>query len=160
KHCNGVRLHGAAFRFRPLEEVEAVEGIATRKQEDCPDSLSSWDIGPWVRFCDLADGGFVVIELRHTYEKGWKVVRVGPDRQEVSLIVSWSFQAFLERALAGREDLDRLAAGAGRPPGPVPASDDEGASGPGRHPGTTAAAPRTVRRTGGTPHSGDGGMAI
>jgi hypothetical protein len=80
----------------------------TRKPEDFPDYLSSWDIGRWVRYCDLADGSFVVIELRHTYEKGWKVVRVGPASGEVSPIVAWSFQEFLEKALSSGGPLDVL----------------------------------------------------
>jgi hypothetical protein len=108
KHCNGVGLSGDAFRFCSLEEVEPVEGITTRQPEDYPDYLSDWDAGPWVRFCDLADGSFVVIELRHTYKKGWKVVRVGPARGEVSPIVAWSFAKFLDRALGSGGNLDRL----------------------------------------------------
>jgi hypothetical protein len=101
KHCNGVRLFGDACRFRPLGEVEPVEGITTRQPDDYPDYLSAWDTGPWVRFCDLADGSFVAVELRHTYERGWKVARVGPARGGVSPIVAWSFMAFLESALGG-----------------------------------------------------------
>jgi len=108
KHCNGVSLFGDAFRFRPLEAVEPVEGITTQPAQDYPDYLSNWDTGPWVRFCDLADGSFVVIELRHTYERGWKMIRVGPARGEVSPIVAWSFAEFLEKALSSGGRLDML----------------------------------------------------
>lgn len=106
KHCNGVGLFGGAYRFRPLGEVEPVEGVTTRPPDDEPDYLSSWDTVSWVRFCDLADGGFVVIELRHAYERGWKVARVGPARAEVSPIVAWSFAEFLEKALSSGGRLD------------------------------------------------------
>jgi Domain of unknown function (DUF4419)/SMI1 / KNR4 family (SUKH-1) len=108
KHCNGVGLFGDACRFRPLEAVEPVEGITTRRSEDYPAYLSSWDSGPWVRFGDLADGSFVVIELRHTYKKGWKVVRVGSARDEFSPIVAWSLAEFLDRALGSGGRLERL----------------------------------------------------
>jgi hypothetical protein len=108
KHCNGVTLFGNACRFRPLGAVEPVEGITTRRPDDYPDYLGSCDAGPWVRFCDLADGSFVAVELRHTYKKGWKVVRVGPAREEFSPIVAWSFAEFLEKALGSGGRLDRL----------------------------------------------------
>lgn len=100
KHCNGVGLFRDAFRFRPLESVERVEGVTTPRPADFPDFLSDWDVGPWVRFCDLADGGFVVLELNHTYERGWKVIRVGPAAGEPGSVVAWSFAEFLSRALA------------------------------------------------------------
>jgi hypothetical protein len=112
KHCNGVGLFGDAYRFRPLGAVEPAEGVTTRQPEDYPDYLSGWDTGPWVRFCDLADGSFVVIELRHTYERGWKVARVGPSRGEVSPIVAWSFADFLDRALGSGGRLDQIGPGA------------------------------------------------
>ena len=97
---------GGAFRFRPLGAVEFVEGVRARRPDDYPDYLSGWDTGPGARFCDLADGSFVVIELRHTYERGWKVARVGPARGEVSPVVAWSFREFLEGALGSGGRLD------------------------------------------------------
>jgi len=110
KHCNGVGLFGNAFRFRPLETVEQVEGIKTRQPADYKARLGSWDTGPWVRFCDLADGSFVVIELHDTYEIGWKVVHVGPARGEFSRIVAWSFLEFLEKVLRSEGRLTFLEA--------------------------------------------------
>jgi hypothetical protein len=110
KHCNGVGLFGDALRFRPLEEVEAVEGTTTRRPDDYPDFMSGWNTGPCVRFCDLADGSFVVIELRHTYERGWQVVRVRPGDGDTSPVVAWSFHEFLERALASGGRLSVLEA--------------------------------------------------
>ncbi len=100
KHGNGVGLFGDAFRFRPLERVEQVEGVKTQPPADYNDRYGSWDTGPWVRFCDLADGGYAAIELDHTYQRGWKVVRVGPTPGEASRVIAWSFRAFLEGALA------------------------------------------------------------
>jgi hypothetical protein len=108
KHCNGVGLFGDTFRFRPLKTVEPVEGVTTRRPRDYPDYLSCRDTGPWVRFCDLADGSFVVLELRYTYGKGWKVIRVGPTPGEASPVVAWSFQEFLEKALGSGGTLDVL----------------------------------------------------
>jgi hypothetical protein len=108
KYCDGVGLFGDACRFRRLEAVEPVEGITTRPPADHDGRFGSWDTGPWVRFCDLADGSFVAIELRHTYKKGWKVARVGPARGEVSPVVAWSFAEFLDRALGSGGRLERL----------------------------------------------------
>src|SRR5262245_22424337 len=87
KHCNGVALF-------------------TRRPRDYPDSLSSCDTGPRVGFCDLADGGLVAVELRRPYDKGWKAVRAGPSRREVSPVVAVSFAEVLGRALGsgGRPD--------------------------------------------------------
>lgn len=104
KHCNGVGLFGDAYRFRPLEDVELVENVLVEEPEGSADYHADsirMAVGPWVRFCDLADGSFLVIEMRHTYKKGWKVVRVGPTRDGVSPVVAWSFQGFLDRALDG-----------------------------------------------------------
>jgi hypothetical protein len=117
KHCDGVGLFGDALRFRPLDAVEGVEGVTTRRPDDCPEYLAQWDVGPWVRFGDLADGSFVVIELSHTSERGWKVVRVGPDRGETSRIIARSFAKFLGKALAGDLAVERFltsAVGVGR----------------------------------------------
>jgi hypothetical protein len=110
KHCNGVGFFGDVFRFRPLEQVEQVEGLKTQPPADYDGRYGTWDTGPWVRFCDLADDGFVAIEFRHTYKKGWKVVRVGPAPAEVSPIVAWSFQEFVERSLGSGGRLDVLQA--------------------------------------------------
>jgi len=46
--------------------------------------------------------------LRCTYEKGWKVVRVGPAHGKFSPIVAWSFAEFLDRALDSGGRLDRF----------------------------------------------------
>jgi len=46
--------------------------------------------------------------LRYTYEKGCKVVRVGPARGKFSPIVAWSFAEFLDHALDSGGRLDRL----------------------------------------------------
>jgi hypothetical protein len=110
KHCDGVTIEvdREAFRFLPMKAVEFVEGVKTCPPADYNGRPGSWDTGPWVRFCDLADGSFAAIELRHTYKKGWKVARVGPNRDEFSPIVAWSFQDFLERALSNGGTLDRL----------------------------------------------------
>jgi hypothetical protein len=107
KHCNGVRLFGDAFHFRSLESVQPVEGERVEQPADGDDSIFLQS-APWVRFCDLADGSFVAIELLHTYKKGWKVVRVGSARAEFSPIIAWSFARFLERALASGGRLERL----------------------------------------------------
>jgi hypothetical protein len=117
KHCNGVSLFGNAIRFLPLQQVELVKGITTQLPAGFDNRFERWNVGPWVRFCDLADGTFVAAELRHTYEKGWKVVRksrkiipeatsaVGP---EADRIVAWSFQEFLETALNSSGRLDMI----------------------------------------------------
>jgi hypothetical protein len=107
KHCDGVGVFGDAYRFRPLEAVEAIEGVVTRRPADHPDDLPGQGGGPWARFCDLADGSFVAIELRDTYLKGWKVARVGPARG-VGSVVAWSFAEFLGKALASGGRLDVL----------------------------------------------------
>jgi Domain of unknown function (DUF4419) len=104
KHCDGVSLPGAGgaagYRFRPLGAVEMVEGLTGRPVPGDPEIVVR-NAGPWVRFCDLADGGFVAVEFRHTYRKGWKVVRVGAGRAGASgsPVVAWSFREFLEQAL-------------------------------------------------------------
>jgi hypothetical protein len=106
-----------AIRFRPLEAVAAVEGLETDPPADHNPRHGSWDVGPWVRFSDLPDGTFVALELRHTYKRGWKVVRRGRKIIAPGLpageasrdrIVAWSFRAFLERALAAGGCLDLL----------------------------------------------------
>jgi hypothetical protein len=108
KHCNGVSFFGDAFRFRPLEGVEQVDGLKTQTPADYDDGYGSWDRGQWVHFCDLPDGSFVAIELYETYKRGWKVVRVVPGAAEFSPIVAWSFTDFLEKALSGGGQLDVL----------------------------------------------------
>jgi hypothetical protein len=95
KHCNGVGIPGC--QLRPLEAVDCVRGV-TRG----PAGSDARAVTRWARFCDLADGDYVALELRPTYPQGWKVVRVG---RETS-IVAWSFQEFLDRVLTSRGGLD------------------------------------------------------
>jgi hypothetical protein len=107
KNCNGVSLFGDAYRFRSLEAVEPVDGLKVAPPAEDNDSIRLRS-GPWVRFCDLADGTFVAIELLHTYQKGWKVARVGPAPGEVNPVIAWSFAEFLETALSSGGRLDWL----------------------------------------------------
>lgn len=108
KHCNGVSLFQEAFRFRPLEEVKLVEGITTPQPEDYNTRFGKWDVGPWARFCDLADGCFVALELQEVYKKGWKVVRVDSASGKASPILTWSFREFLSLALDSKGRLETL----------------------------------------------------
>jgi len=108
KKCNGVSLFGqsqdAGYRFRPLERLEVIEALQTQPPADYNGRIGNWDYGPWGRFCDLPDGSFAAIELSQTYQRGWKVARVAsPEASRTSTmpIVAWSFQEFLDRALAG-----------------------------------------------------------
>jgi hypothetical protein len=104
KTCNGARLLGGAYRFRGLEEAERVDGLRTEPPADRDERWGAWDTGPWVRFCDLADGSFLALELGHTYEKGWKVARGGPPGASgtgTSPIVAWSFGELWGRVLEG-----------------------------------------------------------
>jgi hypothetical protein len=117
KRCDGVRLPGEggddAYRFRDLGSVEIVEGLRTEPKVETGEMIRVRDCGPWVRFCDLADGTFLALELRHEYEKGWKVVRGGTvdaATTGISPIVAWSFEEILRRALDG-ERLDQASIG-------------------------------------------------
>ena len=115
KRCDGVRLNGegghADCRFRDLGSVEIVEGLRTEQPGDDPDTFG-WVGGPWVRFCDLADGTFLALELGHTHEKGWRVTRGGAVDASTGLspVVAWSFEELLRRALDG-ERVDRPSIG-------------------------------------------------
>jgi hypothetical protein len=96
--------------------VEAVEGMSGQPSGDAADEIDIFNAGPWVRFCDLADGSFVALKLQHTYEKGWKVVRLKPGASPAdSPIVAWSFQDFLSRALGSGGRLDELGEQLSRP---------------------------------------------
>lgn len=109
KEFNGVRLFVrdsvAVYGFRPLEQCEVIP-------DSNPVTISSEEfvVEPLrpslARFCDLADGSFVAIELRHTWEQGWKVVR--KSSAETDQVIAWSFEEFLARALASDGRLDRL----------------------------------------------------
>src|SRR5262249_48069475 len=109
KKCNGVGLFGDALRFRPLEAVEQVEGPTGQPIPGGPIDVVVQNAGPWVRFCDLADGSFVALELRHTYKRGWKVAhsRLGESLPNCP-VIAWSFQEFLDRALGSEGRPDRL----------------------------------------------------
>jgi hypothetical protein len=109
KHCNGVGLFGDAFRIRPLEAIELVEGMTGQATPGYEDEVVILNAGPWVRFCDLADGTFLAIELRHTYKEGWKVVRTTAGASPPDCpVVAWSFRAFLDNALGSGGTLDVL----------------------------------------------------
>ncbi len=114
KKCDGVRLVAeggdASFRFRDLASVEIVEGLRSEPKVESESLIRVRDCGPWVRFCDLDDGTFLALELRHEYEKGWKVIRGGTAESAstgISPIVAWSIEEVLRRALDG-EKLDHL----------------------------------------------------
>ena len=115
KRCDGVRLVGeggdATYRFRDLGSVEIVEGLRTEQPGDDPDAFG-WVGGPWVRFCDLADGTFLALELRHTHKNGWRVARGGTVDASTGLspVVARSFEEVLRRALDG-ERVDRPSVG-------------------------------------------------
>ena len=115
KKCDGVRLVGeggdAAYRFRDLGSVEIIEDLSVEQPIDEPVGFG-WVRGPWVRFCDLADGTFLALELSHTHEKGWRVARGGTVDASTGLspVVAWSFEELLRRALDG-ERVDRPSIG-------------------------------------------------
>ncbi len=115
KRCDGVSLDGdggdAAYRFRDLGSVEIVEYLSVeRPGEDQYDF--QWVRGPWVRFCDLADGTFLALELRHTHANGWRVARGGTGDASTgpSPVVARSFEEVLRLALGG-ERVDRTSIG-------------------------------------------------
>lgn len=109
KNCNGIILTGpggqVVARLRPLEAVAVIEQLVAEGGDDESHTLPDGQVtrmatGPWLRFGDLADGSFVAIELRHTYMKGWRVVRMVPGGAGVCPVIAWSFAEFLEKVLA------------------------------------------------------------
>lgn len=116
KRFNGARLFVrdavAVYSFRPLETCEVIPDLNPATISTGEDVIQP--LTPRLaRFCDLPDGSFVAIELRHTWDKGWKVVR--KSSAETDRVIAWSFQEFLDRALATDGRLDRLWAGEAAP---------------------------------------------
>jgi len=119
KKFNGARLFVrdsvAVYSFRPLKTCEIFADSnpsAISMAEDIIQLLPP----SFVRFCDLSDGSFVAIELRHNWDQGWKIVRKSAaqtdtaetDATQKDQIIAWSFQEFVARALASGGRLDRL----------------------------------------------------
>ena len=78
KHCNGVGLFGDAFRFRPLEAVEAGRGDhdpAAGRLPRLPVQLGT--AAPGSASATWRTAASSPSSCGNTYEKGWKVVRVG-----------------------------------------------------------------------------------
>jgi hypothetical protein len=134
KRCNGVALfggahkaahrfrplaalfggaHKAVYRFRPLEAVEHIWGIETGPPaiDAGPSNRSSRMAAEGLRFCDLADGSFVVVQLVNLAGPSGQVVRVGRPGHAGTLrgsVIARSFAEFLERALDSGGLLDTL----------------------------------------------------
>lgn len=104
KHCNGVTITGREDRLvclRPLESVEVIEKLEIEGHP--PDTFAGYEgevielaTGPWLKFADLAEGASLAIELRHTHEKGWKVVRI---EGEKASLIAWSLAEFITGCL-------------------------------------------------------------
>lgn len=117
RRFNGGQLFRAAkrpaFDFRSLEQVELLDplriGIEKRGgHDDCQPA------GPFLRFCDLADGSFVAIELACSWDEkmSWRVVRAGASANgdsHTSRLIADSFEEFFARALASGGNLDAVA---------------------------------------------------